>query len=159
MWPKAKGETGFMAKKSKRQGSEECALDMTPMIDVVFQLIIFFVVTLKTADAVNRDIELEYGKNGPVMKEENRSIPPLVIEVDKDGYVSIASVRMSLGQLEGILRNRVKAIGDNFPLLIRGDKRAAHDRIRDVIEVCTANGIWKISFVAMIEDKSSKRGK
>lgn len=39
-----------MAKKSKRKASEDSALDMTPMIDVVFQLIIFFVVTLKQED-------------------------------------------------------------------------------------------------------------
>ena len=47
--------------------SEECAMDMTPMIDVVFQLIIFFVVTLKMTDDTNKDIILEEGKDGETL--------------------------------------------------------------------------------------------
>ena len=42
-----------MAKKKERVKSEGVALDMTPMIDVVFQLIIFFVVTLKQEDILS----------------------------------------------------------------------------------------------------------
>ena len=38
-----------------RRSSEQCDIDMTPMIDVVFQLIIFFVVTIKFSTDVNPD--------------------------------------------------------------------------------------------------------
>ncbi len=47
---------------------------MTPMIDVVFQLIIFFVVTLKMTTDVNPDIVLEDGKNGVTLTQDN--MPP-----------------------------------------------------------------------------------
>ena len=43
--------------------NDQCEIDMTPMIDVVFQLIIFFVVTLKMTSDTNLDIILEDGKN------------------------------------------------------------------------------------------------
>ena len=39
-----------MAKKSRRKPGGNVALEMTPMIDVVFQLLIFFIVTLKQED-------------------------------------------------------------------------------------------------------------
>ena len=57
-----------------RRVSEQCEIDMTPMIDVVFQLIIFFVVTLKMTSDINPDIELEDGKNGVTLTQDN--MPP-----------------------------------------------------------------------------------
>ena len=72
-----------MAKKKNKRQNDGAALDMTPMIDVVFQLIIFFVVTLKTADTINPDIVLEYGKDGPTLKADEFKIPPLTIEVKR----------------------------------------------------------------------------
>ena len=71
-----------MAKK-KRKTEGGVDLDMTPMIDVVFQLIIFFVVTLKTADSINPDIVLEYGKNGPQLKADEYKVPPVTVEVKR----------------------------------------------------------------------------
>ena len=44
-----------------RKSQENPALDMTPMIDVVFELIIFFVVTLTEAQKKDETIELEDG--------------------------------------------------------------------------------------------------
>lgn len=140
-----------MAVKSKRKGSEECALDMTPMIDVVFQLIIFFVVTLKAASDMNKDIILEYGVNGP--KFEEKEIPPLIIEVAQNGRISINNATLTPAMLASILNQRVERLGTNFPLLIRADKRTHHEKVREVMNVCTARGLWKISFVALIEKK------
>ena len=45
-----------------RKAQENPALDMTPMIDVVFELIIFFVVTLTEAQKKDETIELEDGQ-------------------------------------------------------------------------------------------------
>ena len=47
-----------------RKFTENPSLDMTPMIDVVFELIIFFVVTLKMAVEKDETIQLEDGKHG-----------------------------------------------------------------------------------------------
>ncbi|MGI6391752.1 MAG: ExbD/TolR family protein [Kiritimatiellia bacterium] len=57
-----------------RRSSEQCDIDMTPMIDVVFQLIIFFVVTIKFSSDVNPDIFLEDGKHGETLTQDN--MPP-----------------------------------------------------------------------------------
>ena len=54
--------------------NEDVSLDMTPMIDVVFQLIIFFVVTLKMSDDKDSTIKLADGKNGIVLTQEE--LPP-----------------------------------------------------------------------------------
>ena len=63
-----------------RKSQENPALDMTPMIDVVFELIIFFVVTLTEAQKKDDTIELEDGRHGVVLTPEE--LPPQHMQVD-----------------------------------------------------------------------------
>lgn len=160
-----------MAKK-KRKTEGGVDLDMTPMIDVVFQLIIFFVVTLKTADTINPDIELEYGKNGPQLKADEYKIPPVTIEVKRykrptdflkkagrptGRIISINGSVMSLDHLRAMLRQIASRRGTNFPLLIRADKDTPHEDVRAVMNVCNEIGIWQVSFLAMIKPGDSSK--
>ncbi len=167
-----------MAKKKKNsRETEGAALDMTPMIDVVFQLIIFFVVTLKTADSLNPDITLEYGRNGPEVRAKDFDTPPVVIEVmrytttypdpetvAKNKYLSAAGkgvpgVYYSIGgtiltekQMKDLLRTIVKQRGTNIALHIRADKKAHHGDVRKVMDICGSLGLWKVSFLAIKDD-------
>jgi len=128
---------------------------MTPMIDIVFQLIIFFVVTLKMTSDFNPDIILEDGKHGEIIKNSDSSTQqlPLIIEVARNGRVSMNNATISDVQLRGLLRARVNRMGANFPILIRGDRRASHEQVKRVMDICTEVGIWKLSFVAVQEKK------
>jgi len=132
-----------------------CDLNMTPMIDVVFQLIIFFIVTLKMAKQINEEIVLEDGKHGPIIKE----MPPqtLIIEVDKRGTISISNGRMDKSMLYTILVNRVNRFGNTFPILIRADRNTKHEKVKEVMDLCTRAGVWKLSFVAIQEHKVVKK--
>ena len=141
--------------RQRNKGSAGCDLNMTPMIDVVFQLIIFFVVTLKMTKDENKEIVLEDGKHGPIVKE----MPPqtLIIELDKRGRISIHNAKMNEQVLREILVGRVNRFRNaSFPVLIRADYRALHRDVKRVMDVCTGAGIWKLSFVAVQEHKSKK---
>ena len=129
---------------------------MTPMIDVVFQLIIFFVVTLKMTNDVNMDIILEDGKNGVTLTPDNMPPTTLEIEVDRRGRISIHNATLNESNLRDILRARVNKHGNEFPVLIRGDRRTQHEKVRKVMDICTSSGIWKLSFVAVQEHKEKK---
>ena len=63
-----------------RKPQENPQLDMTPMIDVVFELIIFFVVTLVEAQKKDETIELEDGQHGIVLVPEE--LPPSHMQID-----------------------------------------------------------------------------
>ncbi len=131
---------------------------MTPMIDVVFQLIIFFVVTLKMTTDVNPDIVLEDGKNGVILTQDNMPPSTLEIEVDRRGRISIHNATLSPSMLSTIIKNRINRFNSNeFPVLIRADRRTQHEKVRKVMDICTGAGIWKLSFVAVQEHKGKKK--
>jgi biopolymer transport protein ExbD len=136
----------------RHKGHQEgCDIDMTPMIDVVFQLIIFFIVTMKMEQDINEDIILADSRHGPIIEEEDPRT--MVIEVDKRGWISIHGAQLTRNKFRNIMVSRRKRMG-TFPVLIRGDSRAKHTDIRAVMDICTELGIWRINFAAIQEKKT-----
>lgn len=131
-----------------RLNRDETAMDMTPMIDMVFQLMIFFLVTIKMdQDQINQDIKLAMAPNGPAIEEKDPRT--ITIEVDRRGKISIGGVRMSDKHLYGILRNAVNQQGYGIPVLVRGDSKTRHEDVRAVMDVCSSVGLWRIRFAAV----------
>ena len=72
-------------KKKQRKDAEKAALEMTPMIDVVFQLLIFFVVTLKQEDILSHlDVVRPAAQS---VQDKNPDDDLLQVTVYKDGFV------------------------------------------------------------------------
>ena len=128
-----------------------CEVDMTPMIDVVFQLIIFFIVTMQMEQTINEDIRLADSKHGPAIEEELPTT--IVVEVNRRGNISIQNAQLTRKKFKSIMISRRKRMGV-FPVLIRGDYRARHEDIRAVMDICTEVGIWRINFAATKEKKT-----
>ena len=140
-----------MAKISKG----EVELEMTPMIDVVFQLIIFFIVTIKMNEQINEDIILEDSPYGAIIEsgDQAQNQRVLTIEVDRRGWITIQNVPVNGQQLRGIVQDRYSRYRDSFSLMIRADFRSQHKDVRKVMDICSAIGIWRISFMAVQEHK------
>ena len=142
-----------------RKKQEDCELNMTPMIDVVFQLIIFFIVTLNMSEAKNEDIVLAMGPNGPeIDTDDPMASLALVIEVDKKAdkfgrFLSISGARMTREELRGLLQRRYNKYG-TFPVMIRADADARHRQVRAAMDIVTECGIARIGFIAIKEKKA-----
>jgi len=125
--------------------------NLTAMIDVVFQLIIFFVVTNNLqAKSIDERINLAMAPHGDALKVKD----PLTVNIDVDskGHISIARYPFSVADLSRVLR---KTVLDNkdvvVPVVIRGDADSHHAAIREVLNACGKAGIYKIKFAALKE--------
>ena len=128
----------------------DAKLDMTPMIDVVFQLIIFFITTVDMENkALETKVRMAMSPNGPV--EETKDPRTVTVDVDKDGTIQISQVTLSEGQLYSILKKAVATSGQNTPVVIRGDFAAKHEQIKRVMDICGQAGLWKLRFAALKE--------
>ena len=133
-----------------RKQYPDAKLDMTPMIDVVFQLIIFFVVTAAMQDkALETNVRMAMAPNGPV--EEVKDPRTVTVDVIADGTIQIMKSRISEGQLFTVLNNARKTAGQSTPVVIRGDLTAKHEAVRRVMDICGKAGLWKIRFAALKE--------
>ena len=144
-----------------RKPQDNPQLDMTPMIDVVFELIIFFVVTLTEAQRKDETIELEDGKHGIVLVPEE--LPPSHLQIDIGLYpsgpkkgrprISMGDRDVTTAQIGQRVKDRIKKYKD-FPVIVRADFAVPHSAVRQVMDACTAAGVWKISFMAIYEHKA-----
>ncbi len=129
---------------------EEPGLNMTPMIDVVFQLIIFFVTTADMQQkAIDESIRLALAPHAkPVETRDPREV---VIEVDKNGKISIARTYMSPEYLYTVMKKTVADQGQTVPVIIRADGDTHHEAVRAAMDACTKAGLWKMKFSAVKE--------
>ncbi len=135
---------------------EEAQMNMTPMIDVVFQLIIFFVVTIALQDKTNEmKVRLALSPHGKaVEKKDPRTV---YIDVEKNGVFRIGGAKMSITSLQSIMVRIAKESKFQVPVVIRADASVRHDEVRKVMDICARAGLWRIKFAA-IKEAAKKAG-
>lgn len=140
--------------KAESNHREQPKLDLTPMIDVVFQLLIFFMLsaTFVTHSAI--PIEMPEAKGAANLEKKELSI---TLAYGTDGpegkgkiYVDEATVD-SMDELTRILSERV-AGRPELLVLIRPDHRSDAGRLIEVLGILNSLGISKSSIIAQPAD-------
>lgn len=120
---------------------EELNVNLTPLIDVVFLLLIFFMVSTKFKDESKLDIELPKASSTKVM--EAHAI--LDIKIDAHGRYHIRG-----NQLEPDQRAPLRALlkhwhtHDQGQLIISGDQQAPHQSLVTLLDIAQQEGVQNI---------------
>ena len=140
----------FLAERRKRRTSS--SLELAPLLDVLFLLIIFFSVSSTFIRESRFDIELP--ETGEVA-EMSVSETSVGVYVDSYGKLSVGT---GIGEKEPItssrLREKLSRMMIDQPetsVSIHGDKKVDYQSIISVMDICRESGIRSISIVA-IED-------
>lgn len=129
-------------KFSSRQ-PEPAGMQLAPMIDIVFLLLIFFIVTWQFSRS-----ETELSVSVPTAEEgaePERQRGEIIINVLADNSIRVEGATVDLVQLHDKLAKIAKEF-ENQPVRIRGDGKVAYQHIVEVIDTCQKAGIWNISF-------------
>ena len=135
----------------RKHPEEHLTGNLTAMIDVVFQLIIFFVCTVSLQDAVvDARIRLGMAPSGrAVEKKDPREV---YVDVAPNGDIRVLRTPLSRAELAQMLKKMVQDNrGAPIPVIIRGDEGTRHKAIQQVMDACAYAGIWKIKFAALKE--------
>lgn len=137
--------------RKKRVGGQEPGINMTPMIDVVFQMIIFFVTTADMdRKAFDEKIRLALSPHGPAV--EDKDPRTVTIELDKNGRIQFGrGIYVSVDYLRAIMRKTVSEFGQTVPVVIRADGDTKHSDVKKIMDACSMAGLWKIKFAATKE--------
>ena len=135
-------------RRSRWQEGEEFDVPQTPLIDIIFILIIFFLVTT-TFLSEERDLEIELpeGSEGTEIVQEQRRF---VINVREGGVVVVKNEIVSMEELEARLKEFSEADAPPGDVEIRGDANAKHGRIMSVMNMCKRLGVASYSLTQRI---------
>jgi len=136
-------------------GSEEgeFGLQIAPMLDVMFVLLLFFMVS---AGANEKEQELGVkvpGEGTPQIR--NTPMTPIMVTIDPEGVVYYngaptgAPGDTELNDLRGQLKRATEALADDPPpVIISPSAKAAHSRLINVLDAASYAGVKKLSFRA-----------
>lgn len=134
-----------MARERKRPEMASGQLEMTPMIDVVFQLLIYFIVTIKPIDVVTN---LDVFRPAPDKNAPKDVKPPQLIRVGvyQDGY-TINENPISLDGLNTAL-SRMASIDAGQTIMITVSAVSEHGMLVRALDLCAKNGLKSLSVVS-----------
>ncbi len=131
---------------------QEGEMELAPMIDVVFLLLIFFIVTWNSAQQErNVDVSVPAAEEGA---DPERQVGEIIVNVDQDGIIVVNGVAIS----EADLLARLLAISEEYPdqaVILRGDSEASFQHIISILDVCKKANIWNIAFATTKPEDST----
>ena len=129
----------------KRKNREGFDLNLSPLIDVVFLLLIFFMVTTTFDRETQLKIELPQASG-----EQKQATKTLEVSIDSKSRFFINDKELVNSGLETIKKALKQAAGDqkNPPLLISADGQATHQSVITVLDAAGQLGFVNITFAA-----------
>ncbi len=133
-------------KRSKKKGEatfEE--IPMTPMIDVVFQLLIYFILTFEPVDVM---AFLDVFAPSPEAQKEKSETPPNMIRITiYDNGFTINDRQTDIPGMERVL-SRLGSINPNQTVLIMVTALSRHRHLVEVLDMCAKAELRNLSVVS-----------
>lgn len=133
-------------RRRRRMAPDATEIQMTPMIDVVFQLLIYFIVTIKPMDI---SAHLDVFRPAADRRPKETFEPPKMIQIQILPDTLIMNGRsVSIDRLTDILR-RLGAISTSQTVMIMCSRDSKHEQLIDVLDRCAKAGLNSLSVVSM----------
>jgi biopolymer transport protein ExbD len=139
--------------KFKRQRSQQVAMDLTPLIDVVFLLLIFFMVSTTFTRESHLQVELPQASGNPAPPAEVEQID---VVISADGQYLLNDKPLVNNRRETLERGiRELANADtSLPFIITADARTPHEFVVRAMDAAGRLGFAKLSITTEREAQS-----
>ena len=136
----------------QRFPEEPEAIQMAPLIDIVFLTLVVFMVISAYA-TLESEVDITLPTADSAMLSE-RSQGEIFINLRADGVIVVNDREMDLDELQEVL-NRVAEYFPGGAVIIRGDHQALLGRTIDILDCCRKADIQNIAFAVMKRDEES----
>ena len=140
-----------MARKLQGNDAKNNELNLTPLIDAVFLLLVFFMVTSVFVKATQLKVELPIAANYDKIDQEKK----LNLLISAEGQLEFNSQLVSMGQLASVLEDERLRSGSST-LIVTADAQTPHGYVLDAMEMAVMAGVSKIDLETG-EDKAASR--
>jgi len=127
-------------------GIKKPRIEMLPLIDIVFLLLIFFIYAMLSM-AVHRSlpVSLPFSSTAEINTELN-----LTVTVRKNGEVYLDKTKISLDEMQRVLQDKVKKAGEGKSVQVDlfADKALSYQELYRVLDIMRTAGISNVSLQA-----------
>lgn len=119
---------------------DDVQLDITPLVDVVFLLLIFFM--LSTTLSINPGIKVDLPK--AAAKQVKRKKTTIRVAIEASGRIYADGKKVSIQKLAGIFSGLAKKDPDTL-VIIEADKKVYHGVVVNVMDAAKTSGLNKLA--------------
>ena len=128
-----------------RRKQKDVGIEMGPLMDIVFILLIFFVVTSSFTRETGVDVTKPQAQSASQLEKEN-----LLIAITREGTIHMNERQVDLASLQDILKQSLAKAPDREAVVI-ADKESETGVLVQVIDMCNLAGVKKVSLAAQAE--------
>ena len=128
-----------------RRKQKDMGIEMGPLMDIVFILLIFFVVTSSFTRETGVDVTKPQAQTASQLEKEN-----LLIAITREGTIHMNERQVDLASLQDILKQSLAKAPDREAVVI-ADKESETGVLVQVIDMCNLAGVKKVSIAAQAE--------
>ena len=124
-------------------------LNLTPLIDVVFLLLIFFMVSTTFQKDSAIEVELP-GVSPETSSPQEEPVKSIELTVDRDGNYFVNEKALVNNSMDNLVRAIEREAGErrDMPFIINADADASHQSVIRVMDAAGSSGFQKITFAA-----------
>ncbi|HND53196.1 MAG TPA: biopolymer transporter ExbD [Pirellulaceae bacterium] len=140
----------------KANFDEEPTLNLTPMIDVVFQLIVFFMVGTRFAS-----VEHRIGVTVPQVRQAGPQVavaPKQTVHISKDGQMLLGEQPVTLEELTARLK-AMRATTRDLSVVVRGDGDGALRYVASALAACRQAGVTDLGISVRVAQGGAAGGR
>ena len=123
-----------------RKSSDEPRIDLTPMVDVVFLLLIFFMISTTFVESPGISIKLPEASSQSVEREPQE----LKIYLSRDGDVYYLDRKISINDYKGLLAEH-QSDADTTTILLLADQESRHGKVVTLMDIARDAGFVKLA--------------
>jgi len=120
-----------MAIESRHKTNKNFA--MSGMTDIVFLLLIFFMITATLISPAARNVNL------PESNNQTQANPVLSISIDQGRHIFVDDQEYGLGELEGVLRKKLENYGEAPTIRLNADRDLNMEEVFSVLDIARRN--------------------
>ena len=133
-----------MSLRLRRKERREGGIDVSPMLDMVFILLIFFVVTSTFTRETGVDVSKPQAQSASELRAES-----ILIAITREGTIHVNEREVDLAALKDVLEQSVARAPEREAIVI-ADESAPTGRLVQVIDACTLARVKKVSLAAQV---------
>ena len=126
-------------------------IDMTPMIDIVFQLVLFFMVSTTFVNAPGIQVDLPRASSQMIVSEKD----DMNIWITADGSLFVDNVAVDFKQLTGRLQGTA-SLDPSTLIVIKADAGVAHGRVVKVMDLARSKGLTRLAIATESNQGTTK---
>jgi len=124
-------------------------LDVTPMIDIVFQLVLFFMVSTTFVSSPGIQVDLPRSSAQVVLNDDQ----DLSVWIALDGSIRVNEQAVDLNKLNDVFR-RAAERDPNTLVILKADQGVTHGRVVTVMDIARSRGLARLAIAT--EAKGSR---